>query len=112
MTGTFGPALLQLAAALEKTLGPDRVMTGQPLARYTSLRIGGPADLLVVAKSAESLRLAAQLAWDHGVACRVLGGGSNVLVSDAGLRGLTILNRAQPNPTPATIHRMQTLHTK
>jgi UDP-N-acetylmuramate dehydrogenase len=35
------------------------------------------------------------LAWHHGIPCRVLGGGSNVLVSDAGVRGLVVLNRAQ-----------------
>jgi len=95
MTGTYHLALSQLAAALEESLGPNSVMAGQPLARYTSLRIGGPADLLITAQSAESLRLAAVLAWNHGVACRVLGGGANVLVSDAGMRGLTILNRAR-----------------
>ena len=35
------------------------------------------------------------LAWSHQVPCRVLGGGSNVLVSDAGVRGLTIINKAR-----------------
>jgi UDP-N-acetylmuramate dehydrogenase len=85
----------QLATALEETLGSNKVLNGQPLARYTSLRIGGPADLLIAVQSAGSLRLAAELAWDHGVPCWVLGSGSNVLVSDAGVRGLTILNRAR-----------------
>jgi UDP-N-acetylmuramate dehydrogenase len=95
MTGTSRSSLSRLAAALEESFGPDRVVAAQPLSRHTSLGIGGPADLLITVQSAESLRLATTLAWDHGVACRVLGGGSNILISDAGIRGLTILNRAR-----------------
>jgi UDP-N-acetylmuramate dehydrogenase len=76
-------------------LGPDAVHRDQPLARHTALRIGGPADLLVVAETSEALRQAVLLAREHQVPFRVLGGGSNVLVSDAGVRGLVVLNRAR-----------------
>ncbi|MBN1656757.1 MAG: UDP-N-acetylmuramate dehydrogenase [Anaerolineae bacterium] len=68
---------------------------GEPLARYTSLRVGGPAELLAIANDVAALRRAVALGWQHGVPCRVLGGGSNVLVSDTGIPGLTILNRAR-----------------
>jgi UDP-N-acetylmuramate dehydrogenase len=95
MTDTSRSSLSRLAAALEETFGPDRVVAGQPLSHYTSLRIGGPADLMIAVQTAPALRSATMLAWDHGVACRVLGGGSNVLISDTGIRGLTILNRAR-----------------
>lgn len=95
LTAIRDPSLSRLATVLEETLGPSRVMAGQPLARHTSLRIGGPAELLVSVESADSLRLAAELSWAHGVACWVLGSGTNVLVSDAGVGGLTILNRAR-----------------
>jgi UDP-N-acetylmuramate dehydrogenase len=88
-------SLDHLGAGLKAALGPAAVRTNEPLARYTALRIGGPADLLVVAHSVEVLRQAMMLAWHHGIPCRVLGGGSNVLVSDAGVRGLVVLNRAQ-----------------
>lgn len=84
-----------LKTTLEAVLGPKAVHTDEPLARYTALRTGGPADLLVVAGSVEALRQAATLAWANGVQCTVLGGGSNVLVSDRGVRGLVILNRAK-----------------
>ena len=83
--------LERLAAAL----GPDAVRRDQPLARHTALRIGGPADLLVVAETASELRQAVALACEHRVPFRVLGAGSNVLVSDAGVRGLVVLNRAR-----------------
>ncbi len=90
------PAVLdRLANDLKAALGPDALQVSQPLARHTAFRIGGPADLLVVAESVEALRRAVTLAWQHQVPCRVLGGGSNVLVSDAGIRGLVVLNRAR-----------------
>jgi UDP-N-acetylmuramate dehydrogenase len=84
-----------LAAALRAALGHDSVAEGKPLARYTSLRVGGPADLLVTAESAEAMQQAALLAWEAGVPCYVLGSGSNVLVADSGIRGLVVLNRAR-----------------
>ena len=67
----------------------------QPLASHTALRIGGPADLVAVVENRSELRQAVVLSQEHGVPCRVLGGGSNVLVSDQGVRGLVVLNRAR-----------------
>jgi UDP-N-acetylmuramate dehydrogenase len=90
-----GLSLDHLAADLRTTHGPEGVRPQQPLAAYTALRVGGPADLLIVAESVEMLRQAVTLAWEFKVPCRVLGGGSNVLVSDAGVRGLVVLNRAR-----------------
>ncbi len=69
--------------------------TDEPLARYTSARIGGPADFLVVAESVETLREAVRYAREQELEWRVLGSASNVLVADAGVRGLVIVNRAK-----------------
>jgi UDP-N-acetylmuramate dehydrogenase len=87
-------AASRLAEVLETRLGPGAVRHSEPLARYTALRVGGPADLLAVAGDIEALRQAVVLAWEQGVPCRILGGGSNVLVGSAGVRGLVVLNRA------------------
>lgn len=87
-------AVGRLDAALEACLGVGAVRRDEPLARYTALRVGGPADLLVVVEDTEALRQAVELAWQHELPCRILGGGSNVLVGDAGIRGLVVLNRA------------------
>ncbi|MDE2853141.1 MAG: UDP-N-acetylmuramate dehydrogenase [Chloroflexota bacterium] len=68
----------------------------QPLARYTAARLGGPADYLYIAKDPDygaALQLM-RWAWREGIDVTVIGGGANVLVSDAGIRGLTIINRA------------------
>jgi UDP-N-acetylmuramate dehydrogenase len=88
-------AQASLLAALQAAIGAEALGTAQPLARHTALRIGGPADLLAVVENVSELRQAVMLCQEHGVPCRVLGGGSNVLVSDQGVRGLVVLNRAR-----------------
>jgi len=83
-----------LAQALIEVLGADAVRRGEPLARYTTLGVGGPADLLALVDGADALRRAVLLAWEREVPCRVLGAGSNVLVGDGGVRGLVVINRS------------------
>lgn len=79
---------------IEAALGGQAVR-GEPLSRHTTLRIGGPADLFVPAASASALHDLVLLARRLEVPYLVLGAGSNVLVSDAGFRGLVILNKAR-----------------
>ena len=57
--------------------------------------VGGPADGLVVVRSLVELAAAARWLWTAGVTFYVLGGGSNILVSDRGVRGVVVLNRAR-----------------
>ena len=71
------------------------IRLNEPLARYTTARIGGPADVLVEAASAKELKSLVVAARKWELPVTILGGGANVLVSDAGLRGLVIVNRAK-----------------
>jgi len=73
----------------------DAVQENVSLAPYTSARIGGNADVLITVKSADELANVMQVIWSQGVQYDILGGGSNVLVSDNGARGITVLNRAK-----------------
>ncbi|TDI40978.1 MAG: UDP-N-acetylmuramate dehydrogenase [Acidobacteria bacterium] len=66
----------------------------EKLARYTTIRIGGPAELLVRPRTVEELSAVLDLARAEDVPVRVLGAGSNVLVSDAGVRGIVLHTRA------------------
>src|SRR5687768_3811495 len=66
------------------------VRLSEPLARYTSMKIGGPADYLLEVDAREALPLTLRLLSLHGVPVSVLGNGSNVLVSDLGIRGAVI----------------------
>ena len=79
---------------LKQTLG-ERALAGEPLSRHTTSRIGGPADLFVEATSADDLGELVRLARRYGVPIFILGGGANILVSDTGIRGLVILNKAR-----------------
>ena len=65
------------------------------LAPYTWIKIGGPAEHLVTVTSLPSLIQQVTEAQKNHLPYRVLGSGSNVLISDSGLLGLTIINRAQ-----------------
>jgi UDP-N-acetylmuramate dehydrogenase len=64
------------------------------MANYTTAHVGGPVDAAVIAQSAAELENAVQSLWDLKVSFFLLGSGSNVLVSDAGLRGVVVINRA------------------
>ncbi len=70
------------------------LLQNEPLAKYTAARLGGAADWLYIARNSnEQLIEVVSAAWSEGVPVRVLGGGANVLVSDAGVRGLVVINR-------------------
>ena len=71
----------------------DRVQSNAPLAPMTTFRVGGPAEWLVETRGREELVAALQLAHEAGVRVTLLGGGSNVLVNDAGVRGLVVRPR-------------------
>ncbi len=79
--------------ALAEELG-QRAQYNEPLAHYTAMRVGGPADLVVVCESVDEVVGVVELARGHGVPWLLLGGGCNVLVADSGVRGLVIVNRA------------------
>ncbi len=79
----------QLISELEEAR-TGRVRVNEPLAKYTTWEIGGPADLLLIPENEEQLSRALALLHRHGVPWCVLGRGSNTLVSDKGVRGAVI----------------------
>jgi UDP-N-acetylmuramate dehydrogenase len=81
-------------AALVAALDSTRLHRDVTLAPYTTFRIGGPADLLYDAASADDLANAVTAARAAGVPFFVLGLGANILIGDRGIRGLVIRNRA------------------
>jgi len=78
-----------------RTVFGKRLQENVSLAPYTSARIGGPADALITAVSADELAVTVSYLWNMGIPYEMLGGGSNVLVSDKGVRGVVVLNRAK-----------------
>jgi len=67
-----------------------RIRSAMPLAELTSFRIGGPADLFVAVEDETELMHAKAAAFRAGVPCFCLGAGTNLLVSDRGMRGLVV----------------------
>lgn len=80
------------ALAAERGIAVERDV---PLGPLTTLRVGGPADRLVLARNRDGLLAALRLARDAAVRCFVLGNGSDLVVADAGMRGLVVRNRAR-----------------
>lgn len=92
MTGAVAgqmAALDALAARRGIALGRD-----VPLAPLTTLRVGGHADRLATPRSVDELVVTLEMAREAGIELRVLGKGSDIVVADAGIRGLVIRNRA------------------
>ena len=73
----------------------DKVKENVSLAPYTSARIGGPADIFITADSAAEMARIIKMLWKQEMPFTLLGGGSNVLVSDRGVRGVVVMNRAK-----------------
>jgi UDP-N-acetylmuramate dehydrogenase len=90
MTSPSRAALDAVAAQLDRS----RLRFHEPIAPYTTFRIGGPADLLYEAASADDLAQAITVGREADVPVFVLGLGANILVGDAGFRGLVVRNRA------------------
>lgn len=81
---------IELAGAELRTVVRGRVRLEEPMARHTTFRIGGPADLFVQPVDIEDLAKTIQFARAKGLALKVIGNGSNLLVRDAGIRGIVV----------------------
>lgn len=75
---------------LQGIAGAENVLVDEPMSAHTTFRVGGPADYIVMPPTSEALCDAVSLCRAEGVEWRILGHGSNVLVADAGLRGVTV----------------------
>lgn len=88
-------SVLEAIQARYQEIFGDRFQVNAPLAKYTSARVGGPAEMFVTVENALELQTAVELAYAQHLPYFILGGGSNILVSDQGVRGLVIMNRAK-----------------
>ncbi len=79
-----------LGAALAQTFASDDVLRDEPMHKHTTFRCGGPADYLVRAADAADITSAISAAKDAGEPWWVIGCGSDLLVSDSGLRGVVV----------------------
>jgi UDP-N-acetylmuramate dehydrogenase len=73
-----------------RDLQVGKVLVNEPLANHTTMKIGGPADILVEPSSVENLEKMMKVIKEHHVPWRAIGRGSNLLVSDKGIEGVVI----------------------
>jgi len=76
---------------LKEVLG-ENLREHEPLAPYTTFKIGGPADFFYDAKTKDEFVLAITASHSLGVPLFILGGGTNILIGDKGIRGLVVKN--------------------
>lgn len=76
--------------AFARIVGHDAVAAKVPLAPLTTFGVGGPADWLIDVRSVDALAAVLEIARAQGLPVAVLGGGSNVLVADTGVRGVVL----------------------
>ena len=81
---------LNAAEELRRICGDDRVLLNEPMMSHTSFRIGGPADYFVTPGTAEELAEVLSFSARAGIPAFVMGNGTNLLVADAGYRGVIV----------------------
>lgn len=76
--------------SMPEGVDPTKLRRAEPLERHTSMRVGGPADLLCEVEDDDELARFIRWARGEGLSVFLLGGGTNLVVGDGGIRGLTI----------------------
>jgi UDP-N-acetylmuramate dehydrogenase len=95
--------LVALAGEIARRVGV-KAERGMPLGKLTTMRVGGPADLLATAHNAFELRGLVRFARARGLPLTLLGRGSNVVISDRGVRGLVVHVRAEGSRIDGTAY--------
>ncbi len=85
--------MIEFAQALQDAFGTGRVLCEAPLRNLTTFKVGGPAQWLIETRSSDEVVTALRMAHDAGVPVVLLGGGSNVLVAESGVRALVLRPR-------------------
>lgn len=75
---------------LNNVIEKDSILTNELMSRHTTFRVGGPADFFVTPKTKEDVRDVIRVCKEVGMPYYIIGNGSNLLVSDAGYRGVII----------------------
>lgn len=75
---------------IQKIVSKDKIFTNEPMSRHTSFKIGGPAEIFVKINNVEELKLIIKISKQAEVPITVVGNGSNLLVSDDGIRGIVL----------------------
>ncbi len=85
---------IAIGTAIQRRIGV-KTSRDEPLGRFTTMRVGGPADLFATVHNLHELRAIVRFARSRGIPLTILGRGSDIVIADAGVRGLVVQNRAE-----------------
>jgi UDP-N-acetylmuramate dehydrogenase len=105
ISGRWGRSLSRekVLKGLLEAVCPGRVETGKPLAPLTSLKIGGPAEWFVTVDGEKELKALLPLLAGQEIPWKVLGKGSNLLISDRGIRGVVLNLKESQEPEKVSV---------
>ena len=76
---------------LNNVIAKDSILIDELMSRHTTFRVGGPADFFVTPKAKEEVRDVIRICKEAGMPYYIIGNGSNILVSDDGIKGITLM---------------------
>lgn len=79
-----------MSKSLEDIISKDRIKYNEPMSKHTTMRVGGPVDIMVLPNTVEEIVAVIKYAKENNIPVKVLGNGSNVIVSDLGIEGIVI----------------------
>lgn len=75
---------------LEDIISKDKIKYNEPMSKYTTMKVGGVADIMVVLDTTEEIKNVINYAKTNNIPVKILGNGSNMIVSDLGIEGIVI----------------------
>ncbi len=87
----FSLNIEKICEELENKIDSSKILKNECMAKHTSFKIGGNADILIKAKNIEDIKYVLEVVKKNNVSLYVMGNGSNILVSDKGISGIVLL---------------------
>lgn len=75
---------------LEEIISPDKIRYNEPMSKHTTMRVGGPVDIMILPNTTEEIIDIINYAKENNIPIKVIGNGSNMIVSDLGIEGIVI----------------------
>ncbi len=89
------PIITESQSNTLKSFFGSKLKMDEMMGRYSVMQVGGPADYLVITRDARDLEESVRFLWEQEIPFILLGGGSNTLISDAGIREVVVINKAK-----------------
>lgn len=89
------PIITESQSNTLKSFFGSKLKMDEMMGRYSVMQVGGPADYLIITRDVRELEESVRFLWEQEIPFILLGGGSNTLISDAGIREVVVINKAK-----------------